>query len=147
MKLFLTWHCNVSAPCPTHIHHAIIQHHDVLIVIFNLARLLSSNLYDEEDFNAVIRHLPFFFHVSVSVCCTQSSRQLCHTANVPHLIFSLSSPPFLSLSHLICTQSKHKAVWEIKCHLALPPLSRLSPCSSTGDCGVLSNQWGGMIKY
>lgn len=147
MKLFLTWHCNVSAPCPTHIHHAIIQHHDVLIVIFNLARPLSSNLYDEEDFNAVIRHLPFFFHVSVSVCCTQSSRHLCHTANVPHLIFSLSSPPFLSLSHLICTQSKHKAVWEIKCHLALPPLSRLSPCSSTGDCGVLSNQWGGMIKY
>lgn len=62
------------------------------------ARRLSSNLCDEEDFNAVIHHLPFFFHLSVSVYCAQSSRRLCHPANVPpsHLFFL--SFPSLSLS-------------------------------------------------
>lgn len=36
MNVFLTRHLNVSAPCPTCVHHVIIQHHIVLITFFNL---------------------------------------------------------------------------------------------------------------
>lgn len=92
------------------------------------ARRLSSNLCDEEDFNAVIHHLPFFFHLSVSVYCTQSSCRLCHPATSP--VSSLLSLLSISLSHLICTQSKHKTIWKIKCRLALPSSFSVSPPSS-----------------
>lgn len=120
----------------------IMMYSSLSLTLPERARRRSSNLCDEEDFNAVIHHLPFFIRLSVSVYCTQSSRRLCHPANVPRLIFSFSLF-HLSLSHLIRTQSKHKTIWKIKCRLALPPsssvsppLSHLSPCATRGDCGV-----------
>lgn len=81
------------------------------------ARRLSSNLRDGEDFNAVIRHLPFFFYLSVSVCCTQSSRRLCHPANVHRLIFFILSLSLSLNSHSV----KAQTIWKIKCRLALLP--------------------------
>lgn len=47
MNVSLTRRCNVSAPCPTCIHHIIIQHHDVLFIAFLLTlpeRALASEL-------------------------------------------------------------------------------------------------------
>lgn len=106
------------------------------------ARRLSSNLCDEEDFNAVIHHLPFFFHLSVSVYCTQSSCRLCHPANVLRLISSFS-PFHLSLSlnlHSVKAQDHLKDKVSSRPPLVFlrfsPLLSHLSPCATRGDCGV-----------
>lgn len=67
--------------------------------------------------------MPLFstFHFSF-ICLSLSAAhghlaRLCHPANVPPISSFLCL--FSSLSHLIPTQSKHKTVWKIKCHLAL----------------------------
>lgn len=70
------------------------------------AQPLSLNPCDGDVFDVVIHGRPFLSHLSVSVCCTRSSR-------CPRPTSPTSSPLsflLISRSHLIPTQSKRKTV-------------------------------------
>lgn len=122
MDVFLTRHCNVSAPCPTCIHHVTIQHHDVPITFSNLS-------WNSPATICMIKKalMPSFTIFHLSFICLSLSAAHNHPASLSpskRLIFSFS---LFHLSHLIRTQTKHKTIWRIKCRLALPPPFSVHP--------------------